>query len=204
MIGYRSVSLPMLRVSTFFAPRVPSVIPSRVNWQPIRTKVILPRSHPLEYFRRDWDPTNPKMPKIYHPQPQILQDGSTGPLYYKITLIRSLIGLEWSRRLTAGILFKCYPTDAHCRPKKVRPKISTKTVVFREASPAVAKLILELKELVQVENIWTEEQYREEARPLIGKKARTLEEQCDHIGFRILGNLGDKPLYENVPQKGQL
>jgi hypothetical protein len=162
-----------------------------------RFKVILNGSHPFEYFKASWDPKNPRNPPIHHPQPYTSPDGQKkGPLYFKITLKRSLVGTPWDRRLSAGILFKQYSPDLCARPKFVRPRISVHTVIYREASPEVAKLVLELKELVNVENVWTEEDYRREARSLLGRHGMTPEEHQAHRGYFVVGNVSRRSLFD--------
>lgn len=155
---------------------------------PVRTKVILPGSHPYEYFRDTWNPSDPSLPKIYHPEPVVHSDGTKGPVYYKITLKRSLIGLPWTKRYEAGILFKKYQPEKRFKPRKVDPRINTHTTIFREASPEVAQLILGLKEIVQVENIWTVDEYKVHAKKLLGRNAMTPEQVQGERGYYVVSN----------------
>ena len=108
------------------------------------------------------------------------------PLYFKITLKRSLLGLPWHVKYAAGVLFKKYSPAKRYRPTRAKPEISTNTVLFREASTEVAELIVSLKELVLVENIWTTQQYRHHVRQLLGKQALTPQQLQLRRGYYVL------------------
>ena len=148
--------------------------------------MILPGSHPFEYFSDSWDASRSGMPQIYHPEPSVTEDGSKGPLYFKITLMRSLIGIPWTKRYEAGVLFKKYSPLKRYKPGFVDPNLNTHTVVFREATPEVAKLILGLKEILEVENITSEDQYKIEAKKLLGRKAMTPQQIQEDRGYYVV------------------
>jgi ribosomal protein L30/L7E len=149
-----------------------------------RTKVLLASSHPFEYFKSDYDPSKARF-TVHHPTPV----SADAPLYFKITLNRSLIGLPWQKRYVAGVLFKHYAPHKCVRPKALKLRISTNTTIYREATPETAEMILQLKEVLQVENIWNENEYRQSAAPLLGKFGKTLEELQQHRGYYLVGNL---------------
>ena len=171
-----------------------------------RTKVILPGHHPVEYFR-DAEPSVP-LPQIHHPVPQELEHQQQGnietaaetdkssigelkkPLYFKIAINRSVIGLPWQQRYWAGVLFKRYQPSYRHRPKSIQPKLPINTTIFREASPEVAEMIMQLKEVVRVENVWTVDEYRRMARELLGKKALNPAELQNRRGYFLI----DRPL----------
>lgn len=157
-----------------------------------RSKVILPKSHPFEYFQDSWsnDHNTQGAPKIYHPQPAINPDtGDKAPIYFKIRTIRSIIGLPWNKRYEAGILFKKYSPRKQYKPKFVNPRINVNTVIFREASPEVAQLVFALKEILEVKNIWTVDEYRQEAKKLLGRAAMTPDQVQEDRGYYIVGNI---------------
>lgn len=89
----------------------------------------------------------------------------------------------------AGVLFKKYAPHKSVRPKAIDPNINTHTTIFREASPEVAEMILDLKEVLKIENIWNEEQYRTTARELLGKYGKTAEELQQQRGYYVTRNL---------------
>lgn len=155
------------------------------QFAPARTKVIIQSSHPHEYFHSSWDPSDKTKAAVHHPTPI----AENTPLYYKITLHRSLIGLPWQKRYMAGVLFKKYAPHKSVRPKAIDPNINTHTTIFREASPEVAEMILDLKEVLKIENIWNEEQYRTTARELLGKYGKTAEELQQQRGYYVMRNL---------------
>lgn len=180
MFFNRPIAGMMIRASS--PPLFPK--PSLLQRIPQRTKVLLPSSHPFEYFRNNYDPAKARF-AVHHPTPV----SSNTPLYYKITLNRSLIGLPWQKRYIAGVLFKYYAPHKSVRPKAVKPRISTQTTIYREATPETAEMILQLKEILKVENIWSAEEYRQSARPLLGKYGKTVEELQQHRGYYIEGSL---------------
>jgi hypothetical protein len=169
---------------------------------PTRSKVLLPYCHPFEYFRGDTPSTGTELPTIHHP-PRLsdlvtsvssanddeVKNTAKTPLYFKITLNRSVLGLPWYKRYWAGVLFKKYHPLKSVRPKSIKPKLSVKTVIFREATPEVVKMIVELKEILQVKNIWTEDEYRTEAKALLGKRALTPAELQTRRGYYKIGSL---------------
>jgi hypothetical protein len=159
--------------------------------------VILPAAHPFEYFRADWNANDPRLPSVPHPRlpgsvldPQhATASAPSRPLYFQITLRRSLLGLPWPTRYAAGVLFKKYSPAKRYRPGVVDARISTNTVIFREASSEVAALLVQLKEIVRVENVWTVEEYRESVRKLLGKKALTETELQERRGYFVVKQL---------------
>ncbi|KAI3632668.1 hypothetical protein MIR68_009310 [Amoeboaphelidium protococcarum] len=149
------------------------------NLASARGVVILPRTHPYEYFSNQ---LNAGAYEVKHPEPAV----QNAPLYYKITLTRSLLGMPWNKRYEAGILFKIYSPKKRYKPKSVKPNISCNTVIFREASPEVAELVYGLKELVKLENVWTEDQYKREAKEVLKSKAMSSDEQQELRGYQII------------------
>jgi hypothetical protein len=85
-------------------------------------------------------------------------------------------------------LFKKYQPEKRLKPRFIDPRINTDTTIFREASPEIAQLILGLKEVVQVENIWNVEEYKEKVKILIGREAMTPEQVQEQRGYYIVGN----------------
>jgi hypothetical protein len=156
--------------------------------QPQRSLVILPYNHPFEYFKKDYQPRNDL--RIVHPEP--FESTKKTPLYFQITLKRSIIGMHWQKRYWLGVLFKKFSPLKRLRPRLVRPKVSVNTVIFREATPDVMDLILESKEALAVKNIWTEEEYREIGRKLLKAKALTDDELQVRRGYYKSGSLVNK------------
>src|SRR5690606_8295649 len=123
--------------------------------------------------------------KIEHPEPHVNENGEKGPLYYKITLHKSTLGLSWKKRYEAGILFNIHSPEKRLKPTMPVKSISVNTTIFREASPEVAEFILGLKEIVNVENVWTEEDNRRMAKELLGKRAKTPDQVQRDRGFYV-------------------
>jgi hypothetical protein len=165
----------------------PKLLPKMLKFfvQQNRYKVILPSSHPHEYFRTNYNPSNIKFPTIPHPTP-VAKDT---PLYFRITLHRSLLGLTWRRRYVAGVLFNVYQPEKRLKPQVMNPRISAHTVIYREATSEVAELILELKEVLEIENIWTVEEYRNKVREDLKSKGLTIEERQERRGYFIEGSV---------------
>lgn len=151
-------------------------------WFQKRTKVILPKHHPNDYFKSNWNTSLSLVPK----------QSSAIPVYYKITLLRSLTGLPWSTRYSAGILFDKFSSLKKFKPKSVRPNLSTHTVIFKAPTEELATRLFELKEIIKVENIWTEEEYRTQAKCLLGSKALTSDELQQRRGYYVLKNAVEK------------
>lgn len=110
------------------------------------------------------------------------------PLYFQITLRRSLIGLPWNTRYALGVLFKKYSPAKRYRPGAVTVRISTNTVIYREATSDVADLVVQLKEVLAVRNVWTVEEYREGVKALLGKRALTEDELQARRGYYVVGS----------------
>jgi hypothetical protein len=69
-------------------------------------------------------------------------------------------------------------------------------VVFRECTPDVAEMILALKEVVKVDNVWTRDAYVAEHKKLLGKRAMTDQELQARRGFYVIDNAASKQLIE--------
>lgn len=159
--------------------------------------MLLTYSHPPEYFANEPTTATASSDTLADLHSQVVQHPTpihdNAPLYYKITLRRSIIAMPWQKRYEAGILFKKYSPEKRYKPKMVQPRLNTHTTIYREATPEVADLILSLKEILDVENIWTVEEYKLSVRAQLGRRVKSPSEVQSERGYYVVGNAADAP-----------